>query len=54
MSGQLNSLGVVEYFAQAVGSKLVEANLGWRAVFLLLNVVYFLVHYAFAAQARPG
>jgi len=39
---------------QVVGSQLAAANLGWHGVFLLLNLVYFVVHYAFAAQAREG
>lgn len=35
-----------------VGSKLVAANLGWPAVFGLLNVAYYVLHYMFASQAR--
>eukprot|EP00887_Chlorella_sp_A99_P001863 scaffold19.g1863.t1 len=44
MSGQLNSLGVISHFANGVGGKLVAANLGWPAVFGLLNVAYFTAH----------
>ena len=50
MSGQLNALGVIKHFADAVGGRLVEANLGWPAVFGLLNAVYFGLHYMFASQ----
>lgn len=50
MSGQLNSMGVIKHFADVVGGKLVEMNLGWQAVFGLLNVAYFLLHYMFASQ----
>ncbi|KAL3130986.1 cytochrome P450-dit2 [Trebouxia sp. C0009 RCD-2024] len=50
MSGQLNSLGVIKYFADVVGGKLVAMNMGWPAVFGLLNLAYFLLHYMFASQ----
>lgn len=50
MSGQLNSLGVINHFANAVGSQLVAANMGWPVVFGLLNVAYFGLHYMFASQ----
>lgn len=50
MSGQLNALGVIKHFADAVGGRLVAANLGWPAVFGLLNAVYFGLHYMFASQ----
>ena len=49
-AGQLNSMGVIKHFADVVGGKLVEMNLGWQAVFGLLNVAYFLLHYMFASQ----
>lgn len=51
MSGQLNSLGVIDHFASAVGNKLVAANLGWKALFGVLNLAYFGLHYMFASQA---
>lgn len=35
-----------------VGSQLTAANLGWPAVFGLLNVTYYLLHYMFASQVR--
>lgn len=50
MSGQLNSLGVINHFASSVGNQLVAANLGWKSVFLFLNGAYFLLHYMFASQ----
>ncbi|KAI3437630.1 hypothetical protein D9Q98_000082 [Chlorella vulgaris] len=50
MSGQLNNLGVISHFATQVGSQLTAANLGWPAVFGLLNVTYYLLHYMFASQ----
>ena len=50
LTGQLNSLGVIKHFADVVGGKLVAINLGWQAVFGLLNVCYFALHYMFASQ----
>ncbi len=50
MSGQLNALGVIKHFADAVGGRLVAMNLSWQAVFGLLNAVYFGLHYMFASQ----
>lgn len=37
-----------------VGGQLVKANLGWPAVFGLLNVAYYVLHYMFASQVRLG
>jgi len=50
MSSQLNSQGVVAYFSDSIGGKLTAMNLGWPAVFGLLNLVYFGLHYIFASQ----
>ena len=50
MSGQLNSSGVIKYFADVVGGKLTAMNLGWQPVFGLLNLAYFGLHYMFASQ----
>ncbi|EIE27528.1 Sodium/sulfate symporter [Coccomyxa subellipsoidea C-169] len=50
MSGQLNGLGVIKYFADVVGGKLIAANLGWPVVFGMLNMAYFGLHYMFASQ----
>lgn len=33
-----------------MGNQLVKANLGWPAVFGLLNVAYYVLHYMFASQ----
>ena len=49
-AGQLNTMGVIKYFADVVGGKLVAMNLGWQPVFGLLNVAYFGLHYMFASQ----
>ena len=50
MSGQLNSMGVISRFSDAVGGKLLSYNLGWQPIFALLNVAYFVLHYMFASQ----
>lgn len=50
IAGQLNALGVISYFAAAVGQQLTAANLGWQPVFGLLSLVYFGLHYMFASQ----
>ena len=50
VAGQLNTLGVTGYFADAVGQQLSGANLGWKPVFGLLSVVYYALHYMFASQ----
>eukprot|EP00884_Botryococcus_braunii_P000763 jgi/Botrbrau1/10688/Bobra.139_2s0018.1 len=50
MSGELNQQGLIKFFADQVGSSLLALNLTWPAVFVLLNVVYFLLHYMFASQ----
>lgn len=49
-AGQLNTMGVIKYFADVVGGKLVAMNLGWQPVFGLLNLAYFGLHYMFASQ----
>ena len=50
MSGQLNSMGVIKLFADGISGRLAAWNLGWQAVFAILNVAYFLLHYIFASQ----
>ena len=50
MSGQLNSLGVIGFFADAVANVLAGTNLGWMATFCILQVAYYAVHYIFASQ----
>lgn len=54
VSSQLNDMGVIAHFADVVGRKLLELDLGWRSVFMLLNAAYFGLHYVFAAQASPA
>ena len=50
VAGQLNALGVTGFFADAVGSQLTRANLGWQPLFGLLSVAYYALHYMFASQ----
>ncbi len=50
VAGQLNALGVTGFFADAVGSQLTRANLGWQPLFGLLSVAYYGLHYMFASQ----
>jgi DASS family divalent anion:Na+ symporter len=51
MSSALNALGVVGYFAGAVSSSLVAANVSWGAAFGALHLGYYLMHYFFASQS---
>ena len=51
MSGQLNTMGVVPHFANAVSSSLAAMDMGWMQVFALLHGVYFIMHYFFASQS---
>ena len=41
---------MIKYFSTVVSNKLLAMSLGWKAVFGLLNVVYFALHYMFASQ----
>ncbi len=50
MAGQLNALGVTEYFSSSVSSALTGLNLSWQAVWALLSAAYFGMHYVFASQ----
>jgi len=50
MSGQLNGMGVITCFADAAGSVLQSLSMGWPAVFGVLHVFYFVIHYMFASQ----
>lgn len=43
-------MGVIKYFADVVGGKLVAMNMGWQPVFGLLSAAYFGLHYMFASQ----
>lgn len=50
MSGQLNSMGVIRVFADAMGGALTSLNMGWMPIFGLLHVAFFVIHYMFASQ----
>mmetsp|Transcript_29394 Transcript_29394/g.49375 ORF Transcript_29394/g.49375 Transcript_29394/m.49375 type:complete len:573 (+) Transcript_29394:95-1813(+) len=50
MSGMLNQLGVVKLFSDTVAATLAAASLGPFQCFLVLNTVYFVLHYLFASQ----
>ncbi|GFR42213.1 hypothetical protein Agub_g3104 [Astrephomene gubernaculifera] len=50
MSGQLNSMGVISVFAQAMGKLLTSLNMGWMPLFGLLHVAFYGIHYMFASQ----
>ena len=50
MSSQLNNLGVIKAFADAVGGLLATMHLGWMPLFGLLHAAFFLLHYMFASQ----
>ena len=50
MSGQLNSMGVISFFSNAVAGALSAANVGWLATFGLLQLAYYGLHYMFASQ----
>jgi DASS family divalent anion:Na+ symporter len=46
----LNQLGVVKLFSDTVAATLAAASLGPFQCFLVLNTVYFVLHYLFASQ----
>lgn len=50
MSGQLNAMGVIKVFSDVAGSFLQSMSLSWGAVFAVLHVLYFALHYGFASQ----
>jgi len=50
MSSMLNQLGVVKFFSDSVAAVLATASLGSFQCFLILNIVYFVLHYLFASQ----
>lgn len=50
MSGQLNSMGVINVFADKVGAMLTSLNMGWMPIFGLLHITFFGLHYFFASQ----
>ena len=50
LSGQLNTMGVIEAFSAKCGAFLTSLNLGRVPLFCLLHVVFFTIHYLFASQ----
>lgn len=50
ISNQLNAMGVVQHFAGAMGASITSLNLSWPLVAVVLNVLYYLLHYFFASQ----
>jgi anion transporter len=50
MSGMLNQLGIVKFFADTVAAALAAAHLGSMQVFFALNLAYYVMHYLFASQ----
>ena len=50
MSNAMNELGVIKFFADQIGTSLASMQLGWPALFALLHVVFFYIHYLFASQ----
>ncbi|KAF5180627.1 Dicarboxylate transporter 2.1 protein [Thalictrum thalictroides] len=50
MAGQLTNLGIVTWMSDCVAKSLQSFSLSWPAAFLVLQTVYFLIHYLFASQ----
>jgi divalent anion:Na+ symporter, DASS family len=50
MSSQLNQMGLISTFAGQMGAAITSLNLGWPAVAVALNVIYYFLHYLFASQ----
>jgi divalent anion:Na+ symporter, DASS family len=50
MSNSMNEMGVITFFSDKIGSALTGMNLGWPALFALLHLVFFYIHYLFASQ----
>lgn len=50
MSGHLNDMGLIKWLSGSIAAILKSMALEWPAVLLILNVAYFLMHYAFASQ----
>ncbi|MFC4056678.1 DASS family sodium-coupled anion symporter [Planomonospora corallina] len=48
MAGQLQKLGVIGWFSQTITGA--TGGMRWEAAFVLLTVVYFVSHYAFASN----
>ncbi|XP_076904387.1 dicarboxylate transporter 2.1, chloroplastic-like [Bidens hawaiensis] len=50
MAGELTTLGVVSWLSKCVASLLKALSVGWHLEILILQSVYFLIHYLFAGQ----
>lgn len=50
MATQLTTLGVVPWLAKCVANFLKSLSVGWHLALLLLQAVYFFIHYLFAGQ----
>ncbi|KAK1417605.1 hypothetical protein QVD17_26735 [Tagetes erecta] len=50
MASQLTELGIVKWVADYVAVILQSSSLSWPVAFVVLQAVYFLVHYMFASQ----
>jgi DASS family divalent anion:Na+ symporter len=50
MSNQLNTMGLIQVFADFMGGYLSQLNMGWMPIFGILHLSFFLIHYVFASQ----
>nr|KAJ0208014.1 hypothetical protein LSAT_V11C500244870 [Lactuca sativa] len=50
MATQLTDLGVVPWMSTCVANFLKSLSVGWHLALLLLQAVYFFIHYLFAGQ----
>lgn len=50
MSLGLQSLGVIDVFSNWAGGQLAVLDLPWPAIFGLLHLLFFSMHYLFASQ----
>ena len=50
MSQAMNEMGIITFFADQVGTTLTSMNLPWPALFGLLHLGFFYLHYLFASQ----
>ncbi|KAH7865706.1 hypothetical protein Vadar_010098 [Vaccinium darrowii] len=50
MAGQLTNLGIVPWMSDCVAKSLQSRSLSWPAAFVVLQAMYFLIHYMFASQ----
>ncbi|KAK4802565.1 hypothetical protein SAY86_000768 [Trapa natans] len=50
MASQLTNLGIVAWLSSCVANSLQSLSLTWPIAFVVLEVVYFFIHYLFASQ----